>query len=231
MHEGHQTTSIQRISEIVPMPIEIASIAKYMIMFNLALRNTVKRIDMKKNVMIIVMMISSIYSFSQKIEKDYYEGKVHVVVTEWEEVEDQSDKRDIFVKLIASQEDSLRSYSILFQPYSYANFSFNEGSKLLVKTMSDEVLTLTCFSSNPTYKQRVQIFMVPTVRYYCTVGYNIKEEELIKMITGTKKLRFEVTGETFQYEYKKDKIGKYLKKAKENVDKALLKSKNFEDDF
>ena len=177
------------------------------------------------------MIFSSASCFAQKIEKDYYNDKVHVVETEWEEVEDNMDKRDFFVKLITTQCDSTRIYAVLFQLYSYVDFSFSEGSKLLVKTMSDEVLTLKCTSNNPTYKQFVQIFFVPTTRYYCTVGYNLTEEELNKMIFGIKKLRFEVTGETFQYEYKKDKIGKYLKKAKENANKALLKSKNFDDDF
>ena len=186
---------------------------------------------MKKYIIILAMMLSSTCSFSQKFEKDYYQDKDHVIVTEWEEVEDNTDKRDVYVKLIVSQDSISRVYSILFQPYSYSYFSFSEGSKLLVKTMSDEVLTLTCYTSNSTYKQNVQIFMVPTKRYFCTVGYFVTEEELGKMISGIKKLRFEVTGESFQYEYKKDKIGKYLKKAKDNADKALAKSKRFEDNF
>jgi hypothetical protein len=170
------------------------------------------------------------YLIIKRLFCDYFH-RTHVILTEWEEVEDNVDKRDFYVRLQVSQNDSIRIYSVLFQPYSYSDFSFSEGSKLLVKTMSDEVLTLTCTSTYPTLYQTVQIFFVPTIRYYSTVGYNVTEEELNKMITGIKKLRFEVTAEGFQYEYKKDKIGKYLKKAKENIDKALAKTKKFEDDF
>jgi hypothetical protein len=186
---------------------------------------------MKCFCLIIVLTFLPYNSYAQKIEQDYYKNNLHVLVTEWEEIEDNIDKRDFFIKLIATQNDSVRMYQVLFQPYSYAYFSFSEGSKLLVKTMSDEILTLTCSYANPTDEQYVEIFMVPSKRYYSTVGYFISEEELNKMILGIKKLRFEVSGEKFQYEYKKDKIGKYLKKAKDNVDKALAKSSRFEDDF
>lgn len=40
-----------------------------------------------------------------------------------------------------------------------------------------------------------------------------------------------ITGETFDKEYKKDKIGKYLKKAKKNIDDAMAKQKTFESGF
>lgn len=185
-----------------------------------------------KNIFVFLLSALPLLTNAQKVERDYYDGDMHKVETEWEEVEDNKDKRDFFVMLLGTKTPTDRYYYLMFQPYSYGNFTFNKGSKLLMKTFDDTVYTKECIIAGVTKKQFVQIFMVPATRYFATVTYPVTEEELNSFIeNGIKKLRFQVTGETFEYEYKKDKIGKYLKKAKENVDNALEKQKSFDSDF
>lgn len=185
-----------------------------------------------KKYLLLLLLTLSIFVNAQKVERDYYEGNMHKVETEWEEMEDNKDKRDFFVMLLGTKTPTDKYYFLMFQPYSYGNFTFDVGSKLLMKTFDDTVYTKECTGATPTKKQFVQIFMVPATRYFATVSYLVSEEELNSFINnGIKKLRFQVTGETFEYEYKKDKIGKYLKKAKENIDSALEKQTSFDADF
>lgn len=186
---------------------------------------------MKKLLIALGLLISTTIQ-AQKVERDYFENEMHKVETEWEEVEDDNDKRDFFVMLHAAKAGDTTLYYISFQLYSYGSFNFELGSKLLMKTTTDSILTKECVRVVPTQKQVTVIFMVPTIRYYSTVTYKVSEEELNMFANeGIKKLRFQVTGETFEKEYKKDQIGKYLKKAKQNIDKALSKQKSFESDF
>lgn len=189
----------------------------------------------------MMLLVSCSLSFAQKVERDYFKGSQHFVETEWGDIEDDKDGRDFFVMLHAVRIDTTgmggklkepTSYFVTFQPYSYGTFSFSEGSKLLIKNMNDSVMTKTCTKAYPTQSQFVQIFFVPATRYYASVVYMVSEDELNTLITdGVKKLRFQVTGETFEKEYKKDKIGKFLKKAKKNIDEALEKQKSFESGF
>ena len=185
-----------------------------------------------KKILISFGLLISLVTHAQKIERDYFEDNMHKIETEWEEVEDDKDERDFFVMLLATKIEDTTHYYLMFQLYSYDTFNFDVGSKLLIKTMTDDILSKECVRVVPTKKQYVQIFMVPATRYYSTVSYIMSEEELNMFINkGIKKLRFQVTGETFEKEYKKDKIGKYLKKAKVNVDKTLAKQQSFESDF
>lgn len=170
---------------------------------------------------------------AQKIDRDYFNDGYHHVLTKWQEMPDDKDESYFFVKLQGTQESNKTFFHLVFKPTRNESFSFFDGGKLLVKTTDGNVITLVSDHVTATEYDVVDyIFKVPMYRFYSIVSFPISEEQLDKISEGILKLRFEMSGQNnLEYTYKKDKIGKHLKKAKQIIVNSLKNRKSFEDGF
>lgn len=102
-------------------------------------------------------------------------------------------------------------------------YFFPTHSKVLIKLMNDEIIELTSI-----YNKNVQD---PANERVCEAVYPITEEQLTKIFSGIKKIRGDVlernqdkngvNKDFWEFEYKKDKLGKKFKDFYDEINELL----------
>lgn len=115
---------------------------------------------------------------------------------------------------------NLKVFPVLNRAKAYF---FPTHSKVLIRVMNDEVIELTSI-----YNKNVED---PANERVCEAIYPISEEQLAKIFTGIKKIRGDVlesnkekngvNKDFWEFEYKKDKLGKKFKGFYDEINKIL----------
>lgn len=190
---------------------------------------------MKKLILLILAVSLFNNSFSQKIvvDKGNEHGERFIFCSE-KFVTTLRDMTKISVSLSAAkQANDVPLYSIfvrIIQVYGDP-FSMPKESKFLIKLVDDSVIELKskeeCSSKLKIDNLNGQV----KKSYEVNPSFYITKEQLLKVFSGVKKVRFETSLNNIDKEFNKDKIGIFLKKEFDLINEALGKEKDFSSDF
>ena len=191
---------------------------------------------MKKLILLILAVSLFNNSFSQKIvvDKVNEHGERFVFCSE-KFVTTLKDMTKISVSLHAAQKsDDAPLYSILIRILKVdgSPFSMPKGSRFLIKLTDDSVIELKSREECPG-ELKIDRTVNGWVKeiYEATPSFDITKEQLLKVFSGVKKVRFETSLDNIDKEFDKDKIGVLLKKEFDLINEALSKEKDFSSDF
>lgn len=124
-----------------------------------------------------------------------------------------SDRHPMLVSLLASESEQGWSYYINIAVPELVSRAVPEGSILLVRAKSGEVLEL----ANDLTEVQSRDFVGRWVEgmaskiYDNKASYPVTREQLVLLSSGVTKVRMQLSGEFFDTEYKKDKFGAAVK--------------------
>lgn len=188
---------------------------------------------MKKVLLAILFILSSAYTYAQKIDLDKVENGERFIICSLENVRSMSDKVVFSVGLSAAQnKDEKVFYSILLSATSTKPITVPKNGKLLIKLQDDSILELTTMIE---YSDKIG--KVNNVAGYVYTGYTVTPsfgvtpDQIDKIKQGVKKIRLETSLEAIDKEFKKDKIGKVIETEYNLIKGALATKKTFSEGF
>lgn len=188
---------------------------------------------MKKLLFVAMVLLGCATAEAQSIIADEVKSSgVRVIVGETVAARDMKDKQVFFVGLSAIQKGDTTLWHLGVKVIEWGAYRINKGDILLIKTMNDEVIQL---AANDDYDATVRtVHTEPFVYsdYSVTALYPISTDDIVKLCSGVKKIRQEVSiGDTHDKEYKKDKIGAVISSECRLIRNALSKKKTIYDGF
>lgn len=148
-----------------------------------------------------------------------------------------SDKVVLSLGLSASVKDGSVQYFLDTTLASSEPISAPAGARMLVKTSSGDVLTLTEYS-NKTLSDNIgdvkSISGIVVKTFTINAAYALTDEQMQQLLSGIAKIRIELNGDTnYEKEWKKDKISGFLAKEYKTLTEAVATDKkgSFTDDF
>lgn len=188
--------------------------------------------------------------FAQKVTLDKVDDS-YVLSTEEIICRSFTDRMVLSVSLSAIKSGDTITYMINNRVGTLSPSKLPADATILYKTLDDEVLKFKSISSSKhsstethylgsgekeysvhTYKvgnsYRTKISTNELNTQTIVSSFLISEEELLKLISGVKKIRIELYPDNYEKEFKKDKIGKALKSQYESIKSYKIKTA---DDF
>ena len=188
---------------------------------------------MKKLLMLVLLLTTSLCSFSQNVESDDIENGVRRIQSKSETIDFENFFRYNLEKFICDGESQyfIRGRS---EENEYHNFPCN--CKLLFKTFEGKIIELTSVLSELVRTPVKGLFSttqtIAGLVWEPVAYYPITQEQLNDLFTGISKIRVEMlsynkkAGVPFvdypELEFKKDKMGKQFKEMFDNIEKKQL---------
>lgn len=188
---------------------------------------------MKKLLLLILAVSLFNNSFSQKIvvDKVNEHGERFIFCSE-KFVTTLRDMTKISVSLSAAkQANDVPLYSILVQIIQGYPFSIPKESRFLIKLTDDSVIELKSKEECSSKLKIDNLNGLVIKSYKVNPSFYITKEQLLKVFSGVKKVRFETSLDNIDKEFNKDKIGIFLKKEFDLINETLGKEKDFSSDF
>lgn len=205
---------------------------------------------MRKFVFMAVMFASFFAASAQKVTLSKIDNSF-VLSTEEIICRSFTDRMVLSVSLTAIKEGEETIYMVNNRVTTLAPSKLPDDATVLYRTFDDEVLkfksitesknssTQTFYLGSGTKEVSVSAYKVGNTwraKTYTnemntqtiTSSFLVSEEELIKLMSGVKKIRIELYPDQYEKDFKKDKIGQALKSQYEKIKAYKIKS---EDDF
>lgn len=187
---------------------------------------------MKKLLLFVFISLSSIFSFSQTIEIDKVtENGMRLLIGSKEPIRSLTDKYYIFVSLNASQYHDEVTYSLSLRVNANIPISVPRGSRLLIKLKNDSVMQLKTITEESDKIGKVVTGAIIHRNYSVFPNFDVTPEQIEAISNGVKKIRLETSLDPIDKEFKKDKMGRIIKKEYALIQEALQKDKSFSDGF
>lgn len=124
-------------------------------------------------------------------------------------------------------------YSLSISVMELVSRAVPEGAILLVRTKSGEVLELTNNLGETESRDWVGRWIEGTAQktYDNKASYRITREQLEALASGVLKVRMQLSGETFDTEYKKDRFGAAIKEHLAAIDQGISSAADLRSDF
>jgi len=193
---------------------------------------------MRKVIYFLTLMLVSLSASAQKIVDDRVtDTGLRLISCESKPFRSMSDKVVLSFGLSASVKDGAVQYYLDATLASSEPISAPAGARMLVKTTSGDVLTLTEYSNrtlsdNIGDVKNVSGIIVKTFTIHA--AYALTPEQIQQLLSGISKIRIELNGDTnYEKEWKKDKISGFLTKEYNILTEAVQTDKkgSFTDDF
>lgn len=144
-----------------------------------------------------------------------------------------TDRHPLKVSLLAVETSDGWSYSLNISVPELTSRAVPEGSILLLRAKSGDVFefanTLTEAQSRDWVGQWIEGTASKT--YDNKASYVITREQLVALSSGVLKLRMQLSGESFDTEYKKDKFGAVIKAHLASIDSGISSGSDLRSDF
>lgn len=205
---------------------------------------------MKKIALMALMLASSFAASAQKVTLNKIDDSF-VLSTEEVVCRSFTDRMVLSVSLTAIKEGDETVFMVNNRVNTLAASKLPEDATVLYRTFDDEVLKFNSITESKTSSTQtfylgsgkkeisVKTYKVGSTWHAktytnesniqtITSSFLVSEEELIKLMSGVKKIRIELYPDQYEKEFKKDKIGQALKSQYEKIKAYKIKS---EDDF
>ena len=188
---------------------------------------------MRKTSILLLALCLNIPTWGQTIVKDEVNSQgERLIITSMDIARDFKDKEVFSVGLFATQTNDTEKFFLCIKVTSFEPYKIKLGSVLLMKTTNNEVVTLNAFSDYDASVREVHDVNGYIFSDYSTIAlYPIDKDQITTLTNGVLKIRQETFAGTHNKEYKKDKMGAFIKKDFELVSSALQKKKDIYDGF
>lgn len=144
-----------------------------------------------------------------------------------------TDAHPFKVSILAVETPTGWSYSLNIAVSEFTSRAVPEGSMLLLRAKSGEVFefanTLNEFQSRDLVGQRME--GVARRIFYNKASYMITREHLETLSSGVLKLRMQLSGEVFDTEYKRDRLGAAIKAHLDSIDSGMSMGSDLKSNF
>lgn len=192
---------------------------------------------MKKIVLSLALMMCALISWgqSQLIYKDQDAktglrsfGTSDIIVRNG-----MTDRHPLKVSLLAVESLQGWYYSLNISVAELTSRAVPEGSILLLRAKSGEVFELTNTLSEAQSRDWVGQWIEGTASktYDNKASYVITREQLVALSSGVLKLRMQLSGGSFDTEYKKDRMGAAIKAHLAAIDSGISSGSDLRSDF
>lgn len=193
---------------------------------------------MRKVIYFLALMLVTLSASAQKIVDDRVtDTGLRLISCESKPFRSMSDKIVLSLGLSASVKDDAVQYFLDATLASSEPISAPAGARMLVKTTSGDVLTLTEFS-NETLSDNIgdvkNVGGIIVKTFTIHAAYALTPEQIQQLLSGISKIRIELNGDTnYEKEWKKDKISGFLSKEYNLLTEAVATDKkgSFSDGF
>lgn len=171
----------------------------------------------------MIMAMSVMPIFAQKVISDDIDNGIRTIITSKENVKSGNDRIVVYAGLSMSQTENTTLYMLSLKLSAMKHLAISKGGRILIKDKDVNVITLTSLkgSYGADFKNVAGFNL-----YEINVDYPITLEQLNQLAEGVTKVRIELDNdEPFEKEYKKDKIGKVLAKDISLIAEALVSDK------
>lgn len=176
---------------------------------------------------IAVMLCGSV--FAQDLYFDKNDEKFRMINCTKVNITSPQEELELYVSLSYSHsyEYDFTFWNLGFTVKSELPKKFAKDSRLLIKLLDDSLIELKILTETDSYLG----FEVGR-RASCEVVYRIKEDDILALTKGVKKLRFETTLRNIDIELNEDVMGEVIRKSYKIIQEALsIKPKGFTEDF
>lgn len=144
-----------------------------------------------------------------------------------------TDRHPLKVSLLAVETSKGWSYSLNIAVSELTSRAVPEGSILLLRAKSGEVFEFANTLSEAQSRDWVGQWIEGTASktYDNKASYVITREQLVALSSGVLKLRMQLSGEAFDTEYKKDKLGAVIKAHLASIDSGISSGSDLRSDF
>lgn len=177
---------------------------------------------MNKLMLLLVMLIAGTSAYAQKIETDDTESNgTRYIFCSKENVGGFSDKIKLFIGLgYMKPADGDGNYFLSVKLNCGEVTKIHKGGRMLIKTINGSVIELSTLAAGSDEMQTISGINIWTV----TAQYPITSEQIQQLSSGISKVRIELAdSKSYDKEWKKDKIGKYISKEYTLITTALEK--------
>ena len=193
---------------------------------------------MRKVIYFLMLLFATLSASAQKIVDDRVtDSGLRLISCESKPFRSMSDKVVLSLGLSASVKDGSVQYFLDATLASSEPISAPAGARMLVKTSSGDVLTLTEYSNN-TLSDNIgdvkSISGIVVKTFTINAAYALTDEQIQQLLSGITKIRIELNGDSnYEKEWKKDKISGFLAKEYKTLTEAVATDKkgSFTDDF
>lgn len=193
---------------------------------------------MRKVIYFLTLLLVTVSASAQKIVDDRVtDNGLRLISCESKPFRSMTDKVVLSLGMSASIMEDDVNYFLDATLASNLPISAPAGARMLIKTTSGDVITLTEFanktlSDNIGNVENVGGIIVKTFTINCT--YRLTPEQIQQILSGITKIRIELNGDSnYEKEWKKDKISGFLSKEYKLLTEAVATDKkgSFTDGF
>ena len=144
-----------------------------------------------------------------------------------------TDRHPLKVSLLAVETSKGWLYSLNIAVSELTSRAVPEGSILLLRAKSGEVFEFANTLSEDQSRDWVGQWIEGTASktYDNKASYVITREQLVALSSGVLKLRMQLSGEAFDIDYKKDKLGAVIKAHLASIDSGISSGSDLRSDF
>ena len=144
-----------------------------------------------------------------------------------------TDRHPLSVALLAGQSSEGWAYSLEVELVEVVSRAVPKGGILLLRTRSGEVIELKNDLDESRSRDVVGEWIQGTASktYRNRASYGVTREQLAAISAGVVKIRLQLGGETFDTEYKKDRLGVVIESHLAAIDAEIAKGSDIRADF
>lgn len=144
-----------------------------------------------------------------------------------------TDRHPLKVSLLAVESSQGWSYSLLIAVSELTSRAIPEGSILLLRAKSGEVFEFANILDEAQSRDWVGTWIEGTASktYDNKASYQVTREQLEALADGVLKIRMQLSGGSFDTEYKKDRMGAAIKTHLAAIDSGILSGSDLRSNF
>lgn len=192
---------------------------------------------MKRFIISLCFQLSVVVAFGQSKliyqDQDAKTGLRYLATSDVIVRNGMTDRHPLKVSLFAMETSQGWLYSLDVTVPELISRAIPKGNILLLRTKSGEVFEFENILSETQSKDWVGKWIEGTASktYDNKASYRVTREQLEALSSGVVKVRMQLSGEVFDTEYKKDRLGSVIKAHLASIDSGISTSSNLRSDF